>query len=153
MGHVARAPLALVLGLLLFVGAAVMSPRVLPRASDPVYTPTQFGTANLRRHLQIGQTLRIRGALRPWLWPNSAIIAEAHGPSPFAVFVIYGSPPPIVSQLRRLPILGRLIPPTADHPLLNGVATYRVRAVPCQNAIPLCPWRSPALQLEDGGVP
>ncbi len=158
MGWVARSLLATAALLLLLVGTAMISSRYNHAADDPVYTPSQFAVANVRAHLQVGQSLRVTGILQPW-WPaHSGVIFEPQSQGQgwrwrrIGVFVVFGSPNALVSRLRHLPFVGALVPPTADHPLFNTMATFRLRAISCQASIPLCPWRSPALQLEDGGT-
>jgi hypothetical protein len=157
MGWSIRAVIALAAALLLLVGTAVASVTYLGPPAEPTYTPGQFAAVNLRPRLQVGQTLRITGILQSWWFPASGVIVQ--GPSGargrwrrVGVFVIFGPHNPILSRLRRLPLVAPFVPPTPDHPLINKVATFRVRVIPCQASIPLCPWRSPALQLADGGT-
>ena len=160
MGWSIRAVIALAAALLLLVGTAVASVAYLGPPTEPTYTPGQIAAANLRSHLQVGQTLRISGILQSWWFPASGVIvpdpasAGAYGGRwrRVGVFVIFGPQNPILSRLRRLSLVAPFVPPTPDHPLVNKVATFRVRVIPCQASIPLCPWRSPALQLADGGT-
>src|SRR5579875_3406208 len=119
-----------------------------PLASAPVYTPAQFAALHLRSRLHIGQTLFIKGMLRDfgtfYGWRGSGAISQASPMGAIGVFVLYG-PRSNISRLRGVPLIGRLVPPTADHPIMGQVAVFRVRVVQCA-VFPVCSFRTPALQ-------
>lgn len=162
---------ALVVGLVagaVALAAGIAAAVIRPTAAGPLYTPAQFAALHLRARLRVGQTLYLKGILRDsgspgwggwggwsgWSgWDGSGVIAES--PSSLwggvRVFVIYG-PRSGLSRLRGAPLVGPLLPPTADHPLTGKVAVFRLRAVRC-GVSPICTFRTPALQLQDGGTP
>ena len=146
-----RLLLALVsVGLLVSVAAGVTRPTPGGR----VYTVPQF-VAQLTRNgrfrmPQRGQVFRVHGELRGPAW--MAGTGYALGDKTARGFAGLGvnSAPPIIAfvLLRRVPVLGGLVPPTADQPLTGQLATYQVVWVGCPG-YPRCqrsPW-----QLASGG--
>ncbi len=153
MRWIARAAVVVVVAVALAAGiAAAVAGR--PMAAEPIYTPAQFAALHLRSRLRVGDTLYIRGALRDFGafpgWGGSGAIAQTSSRYGVSVFVVYG-PRSDILRLRGLPLIGPLIPPTADHPTTGKVAVFRVRAVRCAVS-PACYFRTPALQLQDGGA-
>jgi len=61
-----------------------------------------------------------------------------------------GTPNPLLSSLRRLPLVGTLVPPSPDHPVTAKVATYIVRRRTCPSPRALCEGL-PGWVLESGG--
>ena len=107
--------------------------------------------------------VRLRGFLQPLAAPQNTTPVAPLATGLFdtarftgdGVAVYYGPPDPLVARLRGLPLLGRLIPfpPTADHPRLAQLATYRLRVIRCRTVYPRCDARAVLLQLIDGGTP
>lgn len=64
--------------------------------------------------------------------------------------VMLGSPNPILDALRRAPLLGRLVPVSAEQPIIGRPATYRLRLIRCRP--PACSLPVPTVwQVQDGG--
>jgi len=112
-----------------------------------------------------GWTLRLQGALEV----DSRVFPPAHNAYVHNAYVLQdrayrvpmghpgliivgGSSDPLIGAARRVPVFATLLPPTADHPLLGRVATYRVEYTgppscpPSSPCNPPSPWR-----LLDGG--
>lgn len=158
------AALVVVLLVAVIVGANVVRQ---PAAMEPTYTVAQYLSAPsrlnpnpLRFRLHVGQTVRVRGVLQPLAnRQNATLPATGLFDTPsfagIAIAVYYGPPDPLAARLRRLPLLGSLIPfpPTANHPLSGRLATYHLRAIGCRTVHPLCNAHEVLLQLADGGTP
>ncbi len=163
--------------LLLIAGIVVAGAVRPPTATGPTYTVGQsLSRAPWQRLrwrncivwgqqcLRLGQSVRVRGVLQPIPNGRSATPLEGslfgtaasatHG---VGLAVYYGPPDSLVARLRAVPLIARLIPlpPTADHPLLGRLATYRLHVIRCQTFDPLCPVfpRSLRVELADGGTP
>lgn len=151
-----RAPVALAIVLASALGISIAASGLPDTANGPVYTPARFAALGVRSQLKFGQVIRIRGIMQP-LWPHmgpaDGVIFERQRGGSDGVFVLFGPGSPVVSRLRGLPLVGPLVPPTADEPLTGKIATFRVQAVACTAAYFVCAFRSPDLQLQDGGTP
>ncbi len=158
-----------VIALALLIGALTNSTR-RPRAMfGPTYTPSQVtigGTGwqvlvggKLYR-LQLGQHFYLRGAIWSISPSHPAVTGvfdsmsmnKAMGSRNTGIVVAIGPSDPLHAMLRRVPLVGSILPlpPTADHPLIGHVATYRVALVPCGD---LCAPGLSIIQLQDGGNP
>src|SRR5579875_2955459 len=141
------------LPLLLLVVVALAVVTGPPPAAVPLYTPTPGEAPRGQLLVPPGARVRLRGILRPWWQAGRGVLvqAAAAGPRPWrqrqrwsSVVLRYGAHTPLLAQLRQLPLVGALLPPSADRPLLNRLATFTVRVARCAG----CPW-----QLQDGGTP
>lgn len=126
--------------LLLIVGV-VLALGERPSASGSVYTPTQLLSTSVVTPMYNGTVVRLRGVLTD---PNASSATTA------VLKIGLGTPNPLLSSLRRLPLVGTLVPPTPDHPVTAKVATYIVRRRTCPSPRALCEGL-PGWVLESGG--
>lgn len=154
-----RRLVALVLIVVVALAAAATWNAAQPAtASGQLYTPAQLAVPTVHQGLVLGHIIRIRGrlqAIMPEMGATSGIIYGANGRAGDGIFVLYGVPSPLLDRLRRLPIVGALAPlqSAPDQPLTGRLATFRLRVVPCRASAITCAFRSPDLQLVDGGTP
>jgi hypothetical protein len=122
------------LGLLL-AGGLALAASYRPLDQGPVYTVAQV-EAQLASHPRawVGRALLVRGAVVPCLAvpsvgerPCAALAPGSVRPPREPLTLVQGDPPPVaLAWLRRVPVLGTLLP--APQVLTWGVvATYRVR--------------------------
>jgi hypothetical protein len=150
----ARCPLLLVglLGLLLAGGLAVVA-LAGPLDREPVYTVAQVQAQLAHRPaVWIGRTIRIRGqmdgcpgiltpaAQAVCLGWDRAYLSDTTAPATAPLLVERGTPGPLLAALRRLPVLGALLP-AAQALHWEIAATYRVRlslapAASCYRTLP-----------------
>ena len=101
---------------------AVQAPRALSTmrvwALGPVYTVT-----DVERHMAhgdwVGRTVLVQGRAaldRTWSPPDSIL----------PLFLQWGSPDPLLASWRRLPLVGRLVPPP-QRPQWGTLAVYRIQ--------------------------
>lgn len=145
--------------LLLVAGIVVTSAVQRLATTEPTSTVGQYLSNSPRQRLHVGQIVRVRGVLQPLPAVRSVtplkgalfdtVAAASHG---VGLAVYYGPPDPLVSRLRAVPLIARLIPlpSTADRPLLGRLATYRLRVIRCRNIDLSCAWQ---FELVDGGTP
>ena len=150
---------ALVLLVVVALAAAATRNAAHPAtASGQLYTPAQLAVPAVHQGLVLGRIIRVRGrlqAIMPEMGATSGIIYGPNGRTGDGVFVLYGAPSPLLARVRRLPIVGTLLPlqPGPDQPLTGRMATFRLRVVPCRASAITCAFRSPDLELVDGGTP
>ena len=158
-----RAPL---LGAVVLVLVSATAAALIPRPAtrpERTYTLTQLLTVASQRPGPLifprGWTLRVQGVLvsaPPWVIPAAPHlyglqdrvyhVPTAHG----GLIIAGGSSIPLIAAAWRVPVLAPLLPPTADHPLLGRMATYRIEYIgppPC----PPSPCNPSPWRLLDGG--
>ncbi len=154
----------LVIALALLIGALIGSTRQLTAMRGPTYTPSQVSITGASwqvsvrgtsHPLQLGQHFYVRGAIWSISTPHPEVAGVFDSMSrnnATGIVVALGPKDRLRDMLRRLPLVGSILslPPTADHPLIGRVATYRVALVACGN---LCASGLSTIQLQDGGTP
>ena len=98
----------------------------------PVYT-----VADVERHMAhgdwLGRTVLVQGRAaryRTWSPPDSivtriALVAPGRSDSTMPLSLQWGSPDPLLASSRRLPVVGRLVPPP-QRPHWGTLAVYRI---------------------------
>ncbi len=147
-----RAFVLLVVTALLIAGSVALAVRS-PKAVGPTYTPLQLLRSSQLQGAKTGQAFQVRGILYLWqIGPRGTAFFLFGGPkvgSGGLLVVFAGSQNPAASTLRRWPVVGPRIPPTADHPIVNKLATYRVKVIACLTTCSALP----RFQLLNGGAP
>lgn len=139
--------------LILIVGG-VLALRGHPSPSGSIYTPTQLLSTSVAIPMRNGAVVRLRGVL---ICHGSGIAAvcvltdpDANTTTTAVLKIGLGAPNPLLSPLRRLPLVGALVPSTPDHPVTAKVATYTVSSRICPSPHALCEGL-PGWVLESGG--
>lgn len=137
---------------LLTAGSAALAVRA-PKAVGPTYTPLQLLHSSQLQGAKTGQAFQVRGILYLWqigLRGTAFFLFGGPKVGSGGLLVVFAGPPnPVASTLRRWPVIGPRIPPTADHPIVNKLATYRVKVIACLTTCSALP----RFQLTDGGAP
>jgi len=149
-----RAPLLGAVVLVLVSGAvAALVPQPATH-SERTYTLAELFAIISRQPpsplFRRGWTIQVQGVLgvEPAAPPNAYTLRDRTYRVPMAhpgLMIAGGSSDPLVTAVRRVPVLAALIPPTADRPLLGRMATYRIEYIgppPClPSCEPVAPWR------------